>query len=44
MLTHQELEPYDIYERAEKELNLQLGHASAGDLAESTYRIYFDAG
>ena len=44
MLTHRELEPYDIYDRTEKELNLQLGHASAGDLAESTYRIYFDAG
>jgi hypothetical protein len=42
MLTDRELEPYDIYGRAEKELGEQLIAVSADDLAAITHKLYFE--
>lgn len=41
MLTDQELEPYFVYERAEKELGERVIAVSADDLAAMTHKLYF---
>ncbi|MER9339205.1 hypothetical protein NKI41_00280 [Mesorhizobium sp. M0601] len=41
MLTDRELEPYHIYERTNKELNLNLHGVSAKELASATHHVYF---
>ena len=41
LLTDRELEPYHLYERAEKELDKKLIAVSADDMAKITHELYF---
>jgi hypothetical protein len=42
LLSTRELEPYFIYERAEKEFEIRSSVISLKDLAQATQNIYFD--